>query len=314
MTAAAVTRLLLGPQSPTHNIAEALAQAGLPAGPLAIVSAGWQEAEGDVGEVAELVNRDLEDLALYRRNETLVHEIPGLADAIRRRQDLLMEQQRFYRLRLRQLNIAARHTLGADGDAGIVAAEQRHAIAQLRALDRHHLHRCEAIWQQFLGVYNPASHASLARHAEEIAAAIERSAGVVITGGNVAVLINRLRLFGVGPMLGDRHVVAWSAGAMALADRIVLFHDRSPEGRRDAEVFGAGCGVVPGYVFLPDSRHRLRIGDRRRVGLMSRRFSPDVCVTLDNGAALQIDDGRVRHVSAVRRLRHDGRVSGLRAA
>src|SRR5690606_41913723 len=61
---------------------------------------------------------------------------------------------------------------------------------------------------------------------------------VVITGGNVAILINRLRLFGLGNMLKAKNVVAWSAGAMALCDRIVLFHDNPPQGRRNPEVFG----------------------------------------------------------------------------
>lgn len=314
MSHSETTRLLLGPQSPVRNIGEAVAEAQLADGPLAIISAGWQEAEGDVGDVAELVGRELDDLGLYRRSEELMHSVSGLADANRRRQDRLVEQQRLYRLRLRQLSIAARHTLAADGDADMIAAEQRHAIAQLRALDRHHLHRTEAIWGEFCEAFAPESHAELARHAAEIAAIIERSAGVVITGGNVAILINRLRLFRVDRMLASRNIVAWSAGAMALADRVVLYHDRAPEGRRDAEVFGTGCGIVPGYVFLPDSQHRLRSGERRRMSLLSRRFSPDACVTLDNGSALRIVDNRVTAVTAVRHLAHDGRLTGLRAA
>ncbi|MDX1507147.1 MAG: Type 1 glutamine amidotransferase-like domain-containing protein [Woeseiaceae bacterium] len=314
MTRAATTHLLLGPQSPVRNIGEALAQADLGDGPLAIISAGWQEAEGDVGDVATLVGRPLEDLGLYRRSEELMQGVAGLAAANRRRQDRLVEQQRLYRLRLKQLSIAARHTLAAEGDADMIAAEQRHAIAQLRALDRHHLHRSESIWSEFRDAFDPASHTELARHAAEIAAIIDRSAGVIITGGNVAVLINRLRLFGMDRVLATCNIVAWSAGAMALADRVVLYHDRSPEGRRDPEVFGAGCGIVPGYVLLPDSEHRLRSSERRRMSLLSRRFSPDACVTLDNGSVLRIVDGRVRAVAAVRHLRHDGRLTGLRAA
>ena len=312
MSPANPIRILLGPQRPEPNITGAVAS--LPDGPLAVISAGWQEAEGDIDDVAELVDRPLEDLRLYHRADEVSARVDGLSAVTRRRQDRLTELQRLYRLRLKQLSIAARHTLGVDGDAEIIAAEQRHAIAQLRALDRHHLHRCESIWKRFRDAYEPASNALLAEHATEIAAILDRCAGVVITGGNVAVLINRMRLFGVDRILDDRNIVAWSAGAMALADRIVLFHDRSPEGRRDAEVFGAGCGVVPGYVFLPDARHRLRTRDKRRMRLFCRRFAPDACVALDNGAEMRVSDGGVLRASAVRQLTHDGRLTSLRAA
>ncbi len=314
MNDAAPIRLLLGPQSPRRNLGEAFANAALPEGPIAVISAGWQEAEGDIGEIADLIERKVEDLHLYRRNDELLSEVPDLAAAMRKRQARLTEQQRMYRERLKQLALAARQTLRFDGDADLVAAEQRHAVAQLRALDRHHLHRCESIWSQFRGVYNAESDARLARHAAEIAAIVERCAAVVITGGNVAVIINRMRLFGVGDLINDCNIVAWSAGAMVLGDRVVLYHERSPEGRRDPEVFGAGCGILPGYVFLPDARHRLRTGDRRRIELFCRRFSPDTSVTLDNGDELHFRGDEVARSQSARCLGHDGRLSGIRAA
>lgn len=312
MSSTAVHRILLGPQSPQPNVDAALAAAELPPGPLAVISAGWQEAEGELDELAACVKRPLEDLALYRRFEDVLTADPELAEATRNRQDKLKEQQRLYRLRLKQLSIAARQTLAADGDPDMIAAEQRHAIAQLRALDRHHLHRCETVWRAFDQDYGPDSHRLLARHASEVAEIIGRCAGVVLAGGNVAILINRLRLLGVDRQLPGCNLVAWSAGAMVLARRIVLYHDRSPEGRRDPEVLGAGCGVVPGHVFLPDARKRLRRGDRNRIGLFCRRFAPDVCVALDNGAQLHLVDGRVQRADSVRRLTRNGRLVGVR--
>ena len=314
MSSAGQIRVLLGPQSPQQNIAEAVAKAELPAGPLAVISAAWQEAEGDIDVISKLLGRQLEDLYLYRRGEELMANHPELEAAARLRQHKLMDQQRMYRIRLKQLSIAARHMLKEDGDSELVASEQRHAIAQLRALDRHHLHRSESIWRDFNDAYNPDSYPELARQAQELGEIFDRCAGIVITGGNVAILINRMRLFGIEKLLDKCNIVAWSAGAMALAERVVLFHDRSPEGRRDAEVLGAGCGVIPGYVFLPNTKQRLRTGDKLRVELLSRRFSPDTCVALDNGAELRIDDAGVRHTNTVRRLNNDGRFVKLRAA
>lgn len=314
MTTKGAIRVLLGPQSPLPNIAEAVASSGLPDAPLAVISAAWQEAEGDIDDIRNLLGRQLEDLYLYRRGEELMAGDPGLAAAARLRQDKLVDQQRMYRMRLKQLSIAARHMLDAEGDSEMIASEQRHAIAQLRALDRHHLHRTESIWRDFSNAYSSDSYPMLARHAREVAEIVDRCAGVVITGGNVAVLVNRMRLFGVDKLLHGCNLVAWSAGAMALSERIVLFHDRSPEGRRDAEVLGAGCGVIPGQVFLPNTQQRLRTGDRLRIGLLCRRFSPDSCIALDRGSELRFDESGVRYANAVRRLKHDGRFVKMRAA
>lgn len=314
MTVPAPLRLLLGPQRPVRNLAEAIAAAGIPDGPLAVISAGWQEAEGDIDDVREVVGRPLDDLRLYTRADEVFAADEKLAAAYRERQDRLKVQQRLYRQRLRQLAIAARNTLRAKGDPEMLAAEQRHAIAQLRALDRHHLNRTGALHAPFEAAYAPDRHTVLAGHRAEIADRIRATAGVLITGGNVVVLINRMRLFGVGDLLADARVIAWSAGAMALAERIVLFHDRTPEGRRDAEVLGAGTGLVPGCVVLPDARRRLRRRDKHRMTLLARRFGPDTCVVLDSGAALGLEARRVVLASGARRLDRNGQIVRVRTA
>ncbi|MDJ0938774.1 MAG: Type 1 glutamine amidotransferase-like domain-containing protein [Woeseiaceae bacterium] len=296
------------------NLAEALDASGLPDGPLAVISAGWQEAEADIDDVREVTGRTLEDLRPYQRANDVFKADERLADAYRVRQDRLKEQQQLYRQRLKQLALAALQTLNADGDAEIVAAEQRHAIAQLRALDRHHLHRTESIHAEFDASFNSSSHSLLADQAREMNEIIDRSAGVLITGGNIVVLLNRMRLFDLEASLADTHVAAWSAGAMVLAERIVLFHDRMPLGRRNPEILGGGLGLAPGYVFLADVERRLRQRDRLHVGLMSRRFSPDVCVALDSGSQLLLEGERVDRAEATRRLSHDGRLTKLGAA
>jgi hypothetical protein len=307
-------RLLLGPQRPTLNLGEAIAAAGLPEGRLAVISAGWQEAEGDLDDVREVVGRPLTDLRLHQRAEEVFAAESQLATAYRTRQDTLQEQQRLYRLRLTQLAIAARQILGADGDRDLLAAEQRHAIAQLRALDRHHLHRTETVHGRFDESCNITTNTLLAKHATEIREVLDSSSAVLITGGNIVVLLNRMRLFGVEKLLRDKHVIAWSAGAMVLAERIVLYHDRAPQGRRDPEILGAGCGLLPGYVFLPDTERRLREDDRVHIGLMCRRFSPDLCVTLDSGAALKLADARIEDPGGAQRFNRNGRLRRLRAS
>ena len=305
--------ILLGPQRPNTNLGTAIVEAALPDGPLAVVSAGWQEAEGDIEDIHELVRRPLHDLRLYQRAEEVFTAAPELLLAYRERQDRLQILQRLYRLRLRRLLNAARQMLRAMAQPSLVEAEQRHAIAQLRALDRHHMRRVAKVNEEFDAEFDVAKHESLARHAAEITGILDSVETVVITGGNVAILINRLRLFGLADMLRAKHVVAWSAGAMALCDRIVLFHDNPPQGRRNPEVFGPGLGLVRRQVLFPNARTRLRTSDRVRMQLLGRRFAPAACVTLDSGAMLRIADGELVSVHRARRIVESGRLRKVKA-
>lgn len=307
-------RLLLGPQRPVLNVGDAIAACGLPAGPIAVIAAGWQEAEGDIDDVAAAARREVVNLHLYRRADEIFAGEPALLDAYRLRQDRLQELQRLYGLRLRRAMAAAREMLRSTADPSLADAEQRHAIAQLRALDRHHLRRMQSIYADFDDAFDTARHAALARHHAEIQAQLAGVETVLITGGNVAVLLNRLHLFDLGPLLAGKHVVAWSAGAMALTDCVVLYHDNAPQGRRNPEVFGHGLGLVPRQVLLPDARHRLKTGDRIRLALTSRRFAPAECVTLDSGNLLALDDGRVVCVEGARRIAASGRLRRVKTA
>ena len=76
-------------------------------------------------------------------------------------------------------------------------------------------------------------------------------------------------------------VIAWSAGAMALTDRIVLFHDRAPQGPGHPEVYGSGLSVLRDVVLLPHARARLLLDDAPRMAVFARRFAPARCVLLE---------------------------------
>jgi len=279
-------RLLLGPQRPVINLGIAVKKTAIPEAPMAVISAGWQEAEGDIDDVFEQVQRPLHDLGLYQKAEQLTSAYPKFAQAYRERQDSLKDLQRLYRLRCKQLMMAARLTLRADANPEILEAEQNHAMSQVRELDRHHLRSMQAIHAQYDQTFNSLTSGELDAFGAETAELLSGCESVLITGGNVMVLLNRMNLFGINAMLTDKHLVAWSAGAMVLSDTLVLFHDKTPLGRRDPEVVSKGCGLVPGYVFLPDAKRRLKESDSVRTRLMSRRFAPASCVTLNNGAGL----------------------------
>lgn len=313
MSTDARLRLLLGPQRPNINLAGALARLDIGDAPIGVISAAWQEAEGDIDDIQRLIPNPLTDLHLYHRAESLFAADKTLHEAYRDRQERLKEQQRLYRLRLRQLMIAARVTLSSEGDQVMVAAERRHAISQLRALDKHHLRQVEKIHTRYDALTGQASNGQLAEQTAALKEEMSRVATVLITGGNIVVLLNRLRLFGLDTVLRSKHIVGWSAGAMVLCDRIVLFHDRLPQGRRDPEVMCRGLGILPRLVLLPDAQQRLRTRNESRISLFDRRFSPAICMTLENGSMLLYEGETLKDSEASKRMTRSGKFRRVRS-
>ncbi len=130
---------------------------------------------------------------------------------------------------------------------------------------------------------------------------------VVVAGGHVGELVRVLHLFHVEPHL-PQVVIAWSAGAMALSERLVLFHDFVAHGVAQTEVFGEGLGVVRGLVPLPHMRRRLRTDDQVRMSVLARRFAPARCVVLDDGIRLPLTADGLPPPEA-RLLTDDGQVT-----
>jgi peptidase E len=183
----------------------------------------------------------------------------------------------------------------------------------VRALDRYHLGRIRRAHRDFEAALRPLERPVVARHRGQLEELLESCTAFAVAGGHVAVLLNRLRLFGIAPLVRGRPVFAWSAGAMVLGERVVLFHDDPPQGRGDAEVLESGLGLYSGVLPLPHARHRLRLGETTRVGLFAQRFAEQQCVAMDEGAELAWDGQRWSPSGQVRRLERDGTVTELAA-
>ncbi len=171
-------------------------------------------------------------------------------------------------------------------EPGALAHETDAALEAIRALDRHHLRNVGAVHEEFDTEWRPLERDAVARERRELAQELSAVESVVIAGGHVAVLLNRLRLFDLAPLLAGKSLVAWSAGAMAMARTVVLFHDRPPWGAGNAEVLDSGMGLIGNLLPLPDCRRRLRLEDPRRMTLLARRFESFVCVGLDEESRL----------------------------
>lgn len=304
------TVAILGPQRFRPAVARTLSELGVEA-PVAVVTAGWQERESEVDELRRHVDRPMVNLEIYRRSETALERDPELAAGLRERQTRLRRMQELYRLRLGHALDAARELMRRDGPAEPLAAERRSAIRALRTLDDGHLRRTRAVHEEFEQRWHPGEREAIRAERETLARLLADCGAMLVAGGHVTVLLNRLRLFDLPSLLGEMTVVAWSAGAMALSEKLVLFHDSPPQGPGNAEVLDAGLGLVRGLVPLPHASARLRLDDPVRVSLLARRFAPAVCVALDSGSAIEIAPGGLTARSRTMRLTARGGVSPL---
>jgi hypothetical protein len=299
--------VMLGPQR-FHPRVRDVVDATAASGAVAAVTAGWQEREGENEELRAHLAREVVDLLLYHRSDDVMVRDREFAVALRERQELLRTMQELYRVRLAHALEAARELMLRPGSSPALVEQRRSAVRAVRALDREHVRRLMREHAAFEERWRPASRPAVARHREQLAAILERCTAVLVAGGHVAVLLNRLRLFDLPALGGSRPVVAWSAGAMAVSDRVVLFHDSPPQGPGDPEVLDAGLGLCHGLVPLPHAARRLRLDDPIRVALFAQRFHPATCALLDQPARLQWNGRHWWAQPGTRRLTRDGRV------
>ena len=291
--------ILLGPQRRRPTVGRVVADLGL-SGPFGFVTSGWQEREAEDEELRQVCG-DAYNLALYRRLEEVMAEDEAFAGRLRERQEKLRRLQELYRLRLSDAMRSARRLLDQSGD--LVEAEQSSAIEMVRQLDRHHLARVAEVHRGF-----DRHSAVLDRHQAEVAQLVHDAQAVIIAGGHVVVLLNRLELFGLADLLHHKPVIAWSAGAMVISERIVLFHDHPPQGAGDAEMLDRGLSICRGVLPLPDGSSRLSLDDPGRVALFARRFAELRPAVLD--PACRLDYAAPSYEAhGVKTLRADGEVS-----
>lgn len=334
--------ILLGPQRLQPTLDRAIESLGV-MGRIAAVTAGWEERESEDQELREHLGGRTLNLAAHARAEDVLQRDPELGQALRARHDTLRRVQELYRMRLVHAMEAARELLrrraanapalagatvgtalalaaaGASGAHAPQAAppasellraaideECSDAIRALRELDAHHLRRVRAVHEEFEARWRPFEREAVARHRAELAEVLAQCEALCIAGGHVTILLNRLRLFGIVELARALPIVAWSAGAMVLAERIVLFHDSPPQGAGDPEVLEIGLGCYSGVLPLPHADKRLRLADEARVALFARRFEPDHCALLTSRTRLDWDGARWSANEETRRLASDG--------
>ncbi len=316
--------ILLGPQR--RPTVDAVARSLSLDGPVATITAGWEEREPDDAELSALLGGRTANLSLYRRWLDVQDRDPQYAAAERALTGTLADLQDLYLLRL-DYALQAVYAVQRRSPGELRTEALGEAVAAVRELDAAHLRRVDSVRGEFFRRLQPDARPVIAGHRAAVQGILGEASVLVIAGGHVGVLTEVLHLFNVaaavGLWAGRSPVIAWSAGAMALADRIVLFGDRSPQGPGHPEVHGSGLSVLRDVVLLPHARARMLLDDTPRMAVFARRFAPARCVLLDSGSRIELngDSDSSGHGSGhggwppgVRVIGEDGRVTSLEAA
>ncbi len=279
-------------------------------GPIAAVTAGWLERERDDAELDGLLGGRGANLALYERWQDVLERDPELRAAETEHRAVRDELQRLYLVRL---DAAMETVLALSDVTGVRPRNQAAVLADaevaLRLVDEQHLARVDRANDDFAAAWTPGERPVVAEHRESVRRILQQTGGLAVTGGNVAVLLHVLKLFDVVAQ-SPGTVIAWSAGAMALTDRVLLFHDWAANQPSPPEFAEGGLGVVTSVVALPHARQRLRLADGTRMGVLARRVAPARCLVLEAGMRVDLEpDGSLP--AGTRVLGEDGRLATL---
>jgi len=298
--------VLLGPQQPSPDVGDALQEAGVK-GPVALITAGWQEREAEDQALVEHLRVKTVNLKLHARSEQVFAADKELSAAAKARQTRLKAVNDFYRIRLDHAFEAAHAISVRHVDPELLAEEQHESVEALKQLDGDHLERCKVSHDHFVESWQPNQRPAVAKHREEIGKILDDSEAIVVMGGHVVSLLNRMKLFDVIGLAKKQRWFAAAGGAMLLTERVFLFHDFPPHGTGIAEVLDHGFGLVKSLVVLPDFCHRIDSSDRGGIARFVQRIAPATCVAMDPGGRVFVEGGLVRR-ALCHRLGADGSV------
>lgn len=277
-------------------------------GPVALVTAGWEEGERNDADVDRRLGGGSRNLNLYGRRLDVLESDPDYADAERLLRTQLDELRDLYLLRLRHalagVEVIRRRFAGEERRPG---PELDGAIDAVRTLDETHATAIASAYERFYTQNPPHSRPSIGRHREEVADIVAGCAAIAIAGGHVGVLNDCLHLCNLAALVEERPLLAWSSGCMAVTERIVVIDDDDPAGRPD-EIYDIGIGVARGMVALPAAMPRLHAHDPDRLALLARRCAPSICVLLDAGDRLELQSGSPADLGMVGVVAEDGQV------
>lgn len=204
-----------------------------------------------------------------------------------------------------------RFSLGRVDARDPLRPESLHSGAELleRALGRELVASIDALVEnddRMLGAFRDAEEALLSRTGlrldpdwRAMKARLEQrildADVVLLLGGSPEKLLAPFRFFDLRASLLETlrrgaTLIATSAGALVLCERMIVYDERSgdPE-RRDFRLLDEGLGLVGGLQILPHCMDRIQTDDADNLAYLARRFGTRVCAGLNEESFLLVD-------------------------
>lgn len=303
-----MTTVLLGPQRFRLTAGTVIGDVA-PEGVVATITAGWRDREKEDAELDGVMGGRSQNLHLFHRlGHVLRHdrEFAAAAGAYNRAVD---EANSLYSLRLANALESVYATTRLSAREDLLDSARRASLQSVRDIDSWYLWLVGELEQDLRTDGGMDSSEIVAHHRGEIREILSGAAALAIAGGHVGFLSRCLRLFDVSPP-ASMPVVGWSAGAMAMTEHIVLYHDMGQEGVRPAELWDRGLGRAPGVVAMPHARRRVMLDDLDRNKVLAHRFAPARVVLLDDGSRLALEgDGSLPDQARI--ITADGTITTL---
>lgn len=241
-------------------------------GPVGLVSAGWEEDEDDDQWVRDAVDVPVVNSQLYALADQLFQQDPQVIELLRERQDRLRELREINELQTEHLCVVARELWSRlDIHAGALGPLQQ-TIEQLRAVDQSYLESITTVIVEYEQRIAPKERPSVVEYRQRVLERLRDCEAILIAGGHVGVLLNRLNLCRLLQNV-QLPIVAWSGGAMALGERIYFYGQFLPHTKREVELSRRGMSLFTGVQLFPRATQRLQVHDPREMGLLARRMT-----------------------------------------
>ncbi|MEP6632440.1 MAG: Type 1 glutamine amidotransferase-like domain-containing protein, partial [Lapillicoccus sp.] len=211
-------------------------------GPVATITAGWQERESDDAELDAVLDGRARNLRLYARMMEVIERDPEVAGTVLALRDAVDDLAGAYGVRLHHALDAVYAVRRRTGRADVVEAAFVDAVDALRRLDAWYLAEVRALYGEAAATGAVDNSGLFTEHRAEVAEALEDCQVLAVAGGHVGMLLRTMQFFRFRPP-PELPVVAWSAGAMAMTRTVVLFNDMAAT-THGAEVWDRGLGRV----------------------------------------------------------------------
>jgi peptidase E len=171
-----------------------------------------------------------------------------------------------------------------------LSRELRHALETLEANDQHLVDLLREIEQRAFDAaglaYDPAWRAARERLEQRILSANT----LIFFGGRLDLLLDALRFFRLRDAISEAlrrgaQIVAMSAGAMVLCERVIVYDDLAAT-PRDFQLYDRGLAIVRDIQLFPHCTERIQTDDPENLAYLARRFRHHACVGLNQRSFL----------------------------